>query len=191
MAEEARLESVCTPKGYREFESRSLRKTMERQLVAKATGCFWFRARRKLAFVRGRNRKQTSGRQAAAAVPLSCKAPPGGHRDSDGPRPAESRPFAPSNATHWHTVNYDNMPAPNRTVNFLQLSLRQELPFDGLAHLMRSGHQGFSRLLPGWAPFSPHCGNARADFLFQKVMLPICRTEWKKPYLPTRILDYR
>ena len=26
MAEEARLESVCTPKGYREFESRSLRK---------------------------------------------------------------------------------------------------------------------------------------------------------------------
>ena len=25
MAEEARLESVCTPKGYREFESRSLR----------------------------------------------------------------------------------------------------------------------------------------------------------------------
>ena len=106
-------------------------------------------------------------------------------------RPAESRPFAPSNATHWHTVNYDNMPAPNRTVNFLQLSLRQELPFDGLAHLMRSGHQGFSRLLPGGAPFFPHCGNARADFLFQKVMLPICRTEWKKPYLPTRILDYR
>ena len=26
VAEEARLESVCTPKGYREFESRSLRK---------------------------------------------------------------------------------------------------------------------------------------------------------------------
>ena len=128
---------------------------------------------------------------AAAAVPLPCKDPPGGHRDSDGPRPAESRPFAPSNATHWHTVNYDNMPAPNRTVNFLQLSIRQELPFDGLAHLMRSGHQGFSRLLPGWAPFFPHCGNARADFLFQKVMLSICRTEWKKPYLPTRILDYR
>ena len=28
MAEEARLESVCTPKGYREFESRSLRKAL-------------------------------------------------------------------------------------------------------------------------------------------------------------------
>ena len=24
-----------------------------------------------------------------------------------------------------------------------------------------------------------------------KVMLPICRTKRKKPYLPTRILDYR
>ena len=67
----------------------------ERQLVAKATGCFWFRARRKLAFVRDRNRKQTSGRQAAAAVPSSCKAPRGGHRDSDGLRPAESRPLLP------------------------------------------------------------------------------------------------
>ena len=35
MAEEARLESVCTPKGYREFESRSLRKSLDvAQLVA-------------------------------------------------------------------------------------------------------------------------------------------------------------
>ena len=34
MAEEARLESVCTPKGYREFESRSLRKETEAQRVA-------------------------------------------------------------------------------------------------------------------------------------------------------------
>ena len=32
---------------------------------------------------------------AAAAVPLPCKDPPGGHRDSDGPRPAESRPLLP------------------------------------------------------------------------------------------------
>ena len=32
---------------------------------------------------------------AAAAVPLPCKDHPGGHRDSDGPRPAESRPLLP------------------------------------------------------------------------------------------------
>ena len=30
VAEEARLESVCTPKGYREFESRSFRKDCEK-----------------------------------------------------------------------------------------------------------------------------------------------------------------
>ena len=45
---------------------------MERQLVAKATGCFWFRARRKLAFVRGRNRKQTSGLR--PQLPFHCLA---------------------------------------------------------------------------------------------------------------------
>ena len=45
---------------------------MERQLVAKATGCFWFRARRKLAFVRGRNRKQASGLR--PQLPFHCLA---------------------------------------------------------------------------------------------------------------------
>ena len=55
--------------------SRSLRKTMERQLVAKATGCFWFRARRKLAFVRGRNRKQTSGPWPQLPFPCLARTP--------------------------------------------------------------------------------------------------------------------
>ena len=57
---------------YLVYDSRSLRKTMERQLVAKATGCFWFRARRKLAFVRGRNWKQTSGLR--PQLPFYCLA---------------------------------------------------------------------------------------------------------------------
>ena len=34
MAEEARLESVYTPKGYHEFESRSLRKRSEARRIA-------------------------------------------------------------------------------------------------------------------------------------------------------------
>ena len=59
---------------YKIYISRSLRKTKERQLVAKATGCFWFRARRKLAFVRGRNRKQTSGLR--PQLPFLCLARP-------------------------------------------------------------------------------------------------------------------
>ena len=42
VAEEARLESVCTPKGYREFESRSLRS--QQQPSANSAGLFWYAA---------------------------------------------------------------------------------------------------------------------------------------------------
>ena len=65
MAEEARLESVCTPKGYREFESRSLRKDMIHSRLRKQLAVFVDRPRRKLAYVRGLgggNRQE--GRQA-------------------------------------------------------------------------------------------------------------------------------
>ena len=53
MAEEARLESVCTPKGYREFESRSLRAMHALTIAAQEVRQFLLRRqlKRKLAFV--------------------------------------------------------------------------------------------------------------------------------------------
>ena len=62
MAEEARLESVCTPKGYREFESRSLR--IQKQPSANALGFFVVPAEPSL-LARGRGGKKartTEGR---------------------------------------------------------------------------------------------------------------------------------
>ena len=51
MAEEARLESVYTPKGYHEFESRSLRKRSEVRRIA--PGFFRRRAIRNSLLLRG------------------------------------------------------------------------------------------------------------------------------------------
>ena len=81
MAEEARLESVCTPKGYREFESRSLR-TKECS-PAQCAGLFSAPARRKLASVRDRGRKLADDRRSRAAF-YALQDLPGGHRDVRG-----------------------------------------------------------------------------------------------------------
>ncbi|MBP5302908.1 MAG: hypothetical protein J6Y88_06650, partial [Bacteroidales bacterium] len=48
-----------------------------RQLVAIATGCFWFSARRKLAFVREESQKQPVGRKANSCRISLCKGPRG------------------------------------------------------------------------------------------------------------------
>ena len=50
VAEEARLESVCTPKGYREFESRSLRNPLRGNAAQRVSaGLFWYAADGELA----------------------------------------------------------------------------------------------------------------------------------------------
>ena len=86
VAEEARLESVCTPKGYREFESRSLRNPSGK--------CSPARKRRAVLVCGGRGacspddeyRNSTNDRQVMGCIPpKGCKDPPGGHRDSGGP----------------------------------------------------------------------------------------------------------
>ena len=82
MAEEARLESVCTPKGYREFESRSLRKDKESSPARK---------RRAVLVCGGLGacsldevcRNSPSDRQVVGCFPFFASSLEG-HRDSDG-----------------------------------------------------------------------------------------------------------
>ena len=65
----------CWAATSRGFESLRLRKKI-RQLVAKATGCFWFPARRKLAFAREGGRKQPGGTTARQLPSILCKDSP-------------------------------------------------------------------------------------------------------------------
>ena len=81
MAEEARLESVCTPKGYREFESRSLRKDIP-TAGCESSWLFLFVDPRKLAFggpQKENSRPALSGRQLSEST---LTGPPGRARDS-------------------------------------------------------------------------------------------------------------
>ena len=94
--------------------SRSLRKAMERQLVAKATGCFWFRARRKPAFVRGRNRKQTSGLWPQLLFHCLARTPREGTEMPQAQRRGIS-PF-PQTAAHRHPLWATRTPIPMRQV---------------------------------------------------------------------------
>ena len=110
MAEEARLESVCTPKGYREFESRSLRKN-DSQPAAKAASCFRHTADAS-SLVDDVWRKQTRGPSGPTAVSsIFARTPREGTEIAAAPRPPESRsksnvknlPILPDNLLRRHT----------------------------------------------------------------------------------------
>ena len=75
------------------------------QPAAIAAGCF--RVRRTGSLLTGRRaRKQTRGPSDPTAVSHRFARPPGGHRDSAGPRPAESRPFCP---VEWKSLTHSKL----------------------------------------------------------------------------------
>ena len=141
---------------------------------------------------------------AAAAVPLPCKDPPGGHRDaaSAAPRNLAHRPtgsrLSRQTAAHRHRLWATGTPIPVRQGPISACGAPQSPALRaepasrcGCLATVRVTSRKQGRHPQKWAKMKvtyPKQGRhpQSAPFPFPKLSLSICRTKRKKPYLPKR-----